>query len=77
MEHPRAASRQPLKGARPAARQSRFCGIFGADIERLMLSCKSLAPKAIGLGGGHLTGVLRVEAVSHRRAAKLVGRAGS
>ena len=33
MNHPRAASRHPLKGAMPAARQSRFCGMLGEDFD--------------------------------------------
>lgn len=32
MTHPRLASLVPLKGAMPAARQSRFCGILDRDI---------------------------------------------
>ena len=77
--HPCAASRLPLKGALPAARQSRFCGIPGSDTSLL---------KAMGLSGcagsswlpsrrgcGLLTGMLRVEAVSHRRAPVSLGRA--
>ena len=31
--HPRDASRHPLKGAMPAARRSRFCGILGGDMD--------------------------------------------
>jgi hypothetical protein len=77
MGQPRAASRHPLKGAMPAVRQSRFGSMLGSDIARRIAACQSLASKAIGLGSGHLTGVLRVGAVSHRRAAKWVGRAGS
>jgi hypothetical protein len=91
--HPCAASRLPLKGAMPAARQSRFCGILGSYIARrngsalgsetplrlgfdasaLRAPRRALLPMsftshASRQGGGHLTGMLRVEAVTNRRA---------
>ena len=77
--HPCAASRLPLKGAMPAARQSRFCGIPGSDIPRrkalLLVGPVGSSLCASQLGGGHITGMLRVEAVSHRRAPVSLGRA--
>ena len=77
MNHPCAAlsARHPLKGAMLAARQSRFCGILGWDNAHRAGDSQSLAAKALGLGGGHITGMLRVEAVSHRRASAPLGRA--
>jgi hypothetical protein len=76
---PRAASRLPFKGAMPAARQSRFCGILGSDIPRLK-ALLLVGPIGSSLcasqpGGGHITGMLRVEAVSSRRAVTPLGRA--
>ncbi len=77
MAHPCAASRLPLKGAMPAARQSRFYGIPGSgmsrrDVRRLM-SDSGMTPSQPGCG--HITGMLRVEAVSNRRASAPLGRA--
>ncbi|TMU72999.1 hypothetical protein FGJ01_17115 [Hydrogenophaga intermedia] len=37
-EHPRRASRDPLGGAAPAARQSRFRGALGTILEERVLS---------------------------------------
>ncbi len=63
MNHPRRASHDPLKGATPAAWQSQFRGVPGlmhfAPVGRL-------APSAIRSSA---TGMLRVEAVAHRRRA--------
>jgi hypothetical protein len=79
MTHPCAASRLSLKGAMPAARQSRFCGIPGSGtslrkVRRLVSpSESSLCPSQPC--GGHITGMLRVEAVSKRRASASLGRA--
>ena len=83
----------PLKGATPAARQSRFRGEFQAHPHRLLTACSRSAPQGAtpaawqsqirGVPGwglavrsavisvctqrGNVTGMLRVEAVAHRR----------
>ena len=79
MAHPCAASRLPLKGAMPAAWQSGFCGIPGSGTS-LRKALRLGGPAGSGLdpsqrGCGHLTGMLRVEAVAHRRAPVALGRA--
>jgi hypothetical protein len=71
-----AASRNLLKGATLADRPSRIGGVLVGGIARRMAAWKSLSAKALGAGSGHLTGVLRVEAVSHRRTVKVAGRVG-
>ena len=77
--HPCAASRLPLKGATLADRQSRIGGVLGSDISRRILG-RLVGPIGSSLCGsqlvgGHITGMLRVEAVSHRRASAPLGRA--
>ena len=42
VDHPRRASRDPLKGATPAARQSRFRGISGAFLASLIICSGSV-----------------------------------
>ena len=51
----------PLKGATPAARQSRFRGVpsFGHVLPGILVN--------VGRVSGATTGMLRVEAVAHRR----------
>jgi len=51
----------PLKGATPAARQSRFRGVpgFGQFLPGSLVN--------VGRMSGATTGMLRVEAVAHRR----------
>ena len=77
--NPCAASRLPLKGATLADRQSRIGGVLGCGIarrkaRRLMSDSRaSLIPSQPG--SGHITGMLRVEAVSNRRASAPLGRA--
>ena len=73
-KHPRRALRDPLKGAMPAARQSRFYGILGSDIPRRVVGL--LLPHRSRSGVKSLSGLLRVGAVSHRRSSVgAVGRA--
>ena len=77
--HPCAALRLPLKGATLADRHSRIGSVLGSDISRRMLGRLVGYPGsglcASQLGGGHITGMLRVEAVAHRRAPVSLGRA--
>jgi hypothetical protein len=69
MNHPRAASRHPLKGATLADRQSRIGGVLGfARAARpILLSMPSSAVTST-------VGLLRVEAVVNRRRAVAIGR---
>ena len=76
--HPCAAVRLPLKGAMPAVRQSQFCGIPGSGTS-LRKTLRQVGPAGSSLypsqrGSGHITGMLRVEAVSNRRASAQLGR---
>ncbi|AOW12248.1 hypothetical protein LPB72_14910 [Hydrogenophaga crassostreae] len=72
--HPRRASRDPLKGATLADRQSRTGGVLGLGISLRMASPVLFTSHAARAGGGHLTGMLRVEAVTNRRADGFSGR---
>ena len=76
MEHPRAASRHPLKGAMLADRQSRIGGVLGWGISRwsTLDAQVGATSHASNLGCGHLTGMLRVEAVAFRRGVALNAR---
>jgi hypothetical protein len=76
MEHPRAASRPPLKGATLADRQSRIGGVLGWGISHWSaLDAQAGATShASNSGCGHLTGMLRVEAVAFRRGVALNAR---
>ncbi len=69
MKHPRRASRDPLKGAAPAAWQSQFRGTPGFD---------RFAPNAIALSVCRvrcpISGVLRVQAAGQRRLTAAAGR---
>ena len=63
-QHPRRASRDPLKGATSAVWQSQFRDVPGWAV--------SVRP-AVGCGStqrGNVTGMLRVEAVAYRRRAQ-------
>ena len=69
-QHPRRASRVPLKGAAPVAWQSQFRGTPGFD---------HFAPDApvwsVCRVRCQITGVLRVQAAGQRRLAATAGRA--
>ncbi|MBA4266917.1 MAG: hypothetical protein C0453_17720 [Comamonadaceae bacterium] len=54
MTHPRRASRDPLKGAIPVARQSRFHGISGLEALRSGRGINSAALRAASLWQGRL-----------------------
>jgi hypothetical protein len=61
MNHPRAASRHPLKGATPADGRSPIRGVLGFDISRRR-------PVGGPLVSDATTGLLRTRAMASRRA---------
>jgi hypothetical protein len=75
-DHPRRAARDPLKGVTLADRQSRIGCVLGWSISRWSAPDAQVGATshASNLGCGHLTGMLRVEAVAFRRGVALNAR---